>query len=301
LVEFSLDGMHDPLTELRRKGFDIGMTVGKKQVPGKKNTMMTDVFTVHSAYVDPGAETFRVVALMPVLASAASSSAAPATLNVVPMKLFLSDFMVVTSQDIQVLHPGWPSKAPWASASYLEHSYKGFVQGALVRAARSLWEACGVQAVKILSKPSRLVMASANIKKGMLAFVPETFKITALAKLEPGLGPVAKIVSELPPGVSSLWVLGQSFSDDFVAPAWAVKMTEDLASANMEWTTMRVTMAVVTDLPQAVIRTQSKYSTLQYAHTPACMHMCGSTVLYMPTRYYSTVRTSVVYAHSAVQ
>ena len=68
--------MHDPLTELRRKGFDIGMTVGNKLVPGK-NEMMTNVFTVHSAYVDSGAEGFRVVALMPVLALAASSSAAP--------------------------------------------------------------------------------------------------------------------------------------------------------------------------------------------------------------------------------
>ena len=284
MVEFSADGMHDPLTELRRKGFDIGMTVGNKLVPGK-NDMMTNVFTVHSAYVDSGAEGLRVVALMPVLALAASSSAAPPPLNVMPLKLFLTDFVVVTTQDIQVLHPGWPSKAPSASAMYLEHSYKGFVQGALSRAARSLFEASGMPPVKILSKPSRLVMASASIKKGMMALVPETFKITAMTKLEPGSGPVATIVSALPDGVPSLWALGQSFSDDFVAPAWAVKMSEDLESVNMEWSSMRVTMAVVTDLPQAVIRTQSTYSMRTNHRACVCAEVRYSTCAYSGVQY----------------
>ena len=284
MVEFSAGGVHGPLTELRRKGFDIGMTVGNKLVPGK-NEMMTNVFTVHSAYVDSGAEGFRMVALMPILASAVSSSSAPPPLNVMPLKPFLTQFMVVSTQDIQVLHTGWPSKAPSASAMYIEHSYKGFVQGALSRAARSLIEAFSMPPLKILSKPSRLVMASASVKKGMMALVPETFKITAMTKLETGSGPVATIVSALPDGVPSLWALGRSFSDDFVAPAWAVKMLEDPESVNMEWSSMRVTFAVVTDLPQAVIRTQSTYSTV-----------CAKTIVHAYVRKYG-----IVHAYNGVQ
>ncbi len=119
----------------------------------------------------------------------------------------------------------WQSKAPCRAASYNEAVCKAYVSIALQHVS-----SIAATELRVQVKPSKAVFADASFAPNKLVIVPETTKMTVVAD-EHQLSSFDCSVTV--GGVKTNIALMPSFSDTFVSPAWAVKVSDDPNSATV--------------------------------------------------------------------
>ena len=121
---------------------------------------------------------------------------------------------------------------PWAHIVYREAAYKAFVMAALSSIALGSTS----PKVKIVTKPSRKVLAEANYNKGELVMHFDNPKVSLIDKSKPPAVnakalPIVLSCSE--PGDKQVWIASPPLSSEIVVPAWSVAAASSDAPANM--------------------------------------------------------------------
>jgi hypothetical protein len=232
LQEFVDGKSTDGVAALRKAGFDVEETVGKK---GDESIWkITDV---------AGQDGKFNVVLVPF--GSTSGICGRVALNA-----FVGMYEKRAASSVVALHDGWPTKATSASASYSLRVAKSIISSAIALCGRSMR---ATSLVQIYAKPQRSVRATEMIPKTALALVPETFKVSHATGSDI-LPTNACIVGfdgrgHLDHIEDVKFYLTSAFSDDFVCPAWAVRSTSDVDKANMVWKTVDVSDVAVVTLP----------------------------------------------------
>ena len=163
----------------------------------------------------------------------------------VPMLKLGSDYEPRDVSKVREYHGGWPSKRPCVSKEYMESVMRSRIMAALHGLGlHQRGTALHLEdAVQILMKPTRCVIAKHTCAPGTVVLVPETFRISkreSSASREDLDGVTGDIVvgvkdqHNLTPGHE--YILGSPFHDSkFVSPCWAVRPTHEEKKVNMMW------------------------------------------------------------------
>ena len=150
------------------------------------------------------------------------------------------------------MHPGWP-KSYMSQQQYVVHVLKLRIMHSLHVASAS--HGHGVGSVNVYEKPSRRVRAIGFHNKGALVLVPNT--LTTKAKTQKDEVIDGEVCVKLPQvGLGGLdhvegmrFVLTPLLTKDLPCAAWAVRPTNEVAKANMCWSTMKVSTVAVAEGP----------------------------------------------------
>ena len=216
-----------PLALLRQKGFEVGSAVAASS-QGVLHRLLNFADTVAGVVV--------LVRLW--------SSDQSATMEV-PMSDFLDSWVVGDPKTQIEEHPGWPVHR----TSTLMAAQTLFAKGSVLAALGCLVSYLEKQVepatkVRILSKPSKKVLAAVDCDTGTIILGPDTTGVKAVPKsglvpvggLEPGGGDSSQVeVTFVPEDLSNAYFLTPCTGLENVSPLWCVGTTEDEDKANMVW------------------------------------------------------------------
>ena len=227
LEEYNAHGQReDDIASLRDLGFNIGGHVALKTSPN----IMDSLFCVRAP--EKGEVCLEQL------------STGVVTLRV-PMLKLGSDYEPRDVSKVREYHGGWPSKRPCVSKEYMESVMRSRIMAALHGLGLHQRETALhlEDAVQILMKPTRSVIAKHTCAPGTVVLVPETFRISkressvSREDLDGVTGDIVVGVKKqhnLTPGHE--YILGSPFADSkFVSPCWAVRHTSDEKKVNMMW------------------------------------------------------------------
>ena len=123
----------------------------------------------------------------------------------------------------------WANNRPASQVAYRDQIVKSYATIALANLAAIV--PCPKLRVQV--KPHKAVYSQVQIPAGKLVIVPETSRIALLAAGadQPPAGLLCKAPAEL---TEKMLFLLPQFGDSFASPAWAIRVTEDEATANTE-------------------------------------------------------------------
>jgi hypothetical protein len=212
-----------PLALLRQKGFEFGSAVASSSHDGLHRLLNF-------------AETLggTVVLVRP------WSSDRAATVEV-PMSEFLTHWVVGDPKTQIEDHPGWPGHR----TSSLLVARNLFAKGSVLAGLGFLFSYLEKKVepatkVRILSKPSKKVLAAIDCDTGTIILGPDTTGVKAVSKHgfapEPGGADSSLVeVSFLPEDPENAYFLTPCTGLENVSPLWCVATTEDEDKANMVW------------------------------------------------------------------
>jgi hypothetical protein len=222
----------DPLSLLRRHGFDLGS---------------------HAAF--PGEEAvFQIVgherqATGPVVLLRWAASGRPKGTGreaedhereeiKVKLEVFLSKWELKDLKTIVEQHPGWPEKRP----KYADNFRSLARRGAVLQALSHLYFTTGLDTenqVALFTKPVRKVEATSLAEVGSVVLLPEGNAVAAKPRGEPA-PPGAVEVKFVPEDSMHKYYILPCAWDGSVAPLWLVGTTPDEERANMAWSSVTV-------------------------------------------------------------
>jgi hypothetical protein len=210
----------DPLSVLRRHGFDLGMFVAAAgsdevfQIVGHKETEAGPLVSLRS---------YRV----------------PGRVDEKPLTEFLAAWAPKDVNAVEERHSAWPAGRPKALASFRSIVRRGIVLQALSHML-STAGADVEQQIAIITKPVRKVVATMPLEIGALVLLPESGRVEAKPRCDaPSPGAVeAKFVPE--DAANKYYVLPVNTAES-VAPLWLVGTTPSEEQANMVWGSAQVT------------------------------------------------------------
>lgn len=253
VLEYAADGtLIDGLGMLRRKGIDVGSWIAKKSTP-------KEVYLVIS--VDGTTVSLK-------------ASAEAVLVQKLPAKDVAVGFEPCAAPEM--LNEHWPKSRVAATDAWHQSIAKGMIVQALASAVHSL-DNPDIQ-VKVTVKPTKAVFATAPVKKGSLFFAPDADKLTKLVNVpsDKVSQPIVTLKSWLG---TEQWALALSAPANAVSLCASVRTTDVKAKANMEWTHLRVTSAVVPDMPASeVLSNTNSISCKERARlvanqSPSCFHI----------------------------
>ena len=229
LQEYGADGkLKDALGQLRRRGFDLGMTV-RKGTSGS-------VFRIRG-----------VSAAGQVELENCTAEKGAAGFDQVGHEEFLQAWVLCKEGSVLVAWDGWASATPKGSASYISFVLRGQVAWALHCAALACDADLG-ERILVFAKPHKMVKARAKLPKGSLVLVPETTAIQPASSD----GVCAVVVQKANQDKKHVFGLGPMCKEGFAVPAWCVRTTGQLDKANMAWASCTVTSVGVVQFPKEV-------------------------------------------------
>ena len=235
LQEYRDGRLVDTLATVRAKGFDGGSMVVKKDGPSNQTYEILDAKSgfVHVRQSQDSTEVK------------------------VPVEEFLQEYQMMDKQVAAPL-PGWPIDY-MCTKEYCVHVAKLRIMSALHAAAGSTSDA--VDNIVVLEKPKRTVVAKHALALSTLMLVPNALRISTQAVTEDDavlrISPVSIDIPQswqMPCLRDVRFSLVPFFSKEMPCPAWAVRTTDRLDMANMEWRFMVVSEVAVAEAPLQFVR-----------------------------------------------
>jgi len=232
LQEFRGKKLVDGESILRKDGYDLGNSVTSKASPDKA-WVIWDVLEYHDGE-------FEVV-----LREEGADEMKREKLDT-----FAKEFKLKDAKNFEVKHPKWPANQAGMGKLHLTMVTKCRIQTALHLVGMAVAERIDLTtALALLSKPQRSVKSLMEVKKGQLALTPHSMKIVSVTgKESPPEGSVEVLFKtgalEVP---GTRFYVPPSCSDEFLCPAWAVRVTHDQKQANMTWVSTTISDIAVVD------------------------------------------------------
>lgn len=168
----------------------------------------------------------------------------------VPVEEFLKEYEMMDKQAAAPL-PGWPIDY-MCTKEYSAHVAKLRIMSALHAAAASAPDA--VDNIVVLERPKRSVVAKHALALSTLMLVPNALRISTHEAADKGdSGQVSVDIPkswQMPCLRDVRFSLVPFFSKQMPCPAWAVRTTDKIDMANMEWRSMVVSEVAVAEAPK---------------------------------------------------
>ena len=263
LEEYRGGTLDDPLAEIRKAGFDLGVAVEPKRLPKEGEeasapASATYVITAASRYAAGGEKFVKL-----------KDQAGAET--EVPLPEFVAHYTIAGAKKKKAreVSDGWPEQAAAASDALKVLASKGAIAEALLVGARCAASVAGdkgiARYVDVLKSPARSVVATREIPPNSLVLTPETLTVRfteqgdwdkatpedrkkmglkVSLKTQPANDMRSRMMDLAEPGLFSLV---PHCSKDFQTPFWIVgaNRVTDAAKCNMAWSSYHVTPTAV--------------------------------------------------------
>ena len=263
LEEYSGGTLDDPLAEIRKAGFDLGVavepiTIRKEGEEASAPASATYVITAASR-TEAGGNKFVKL----------KDQAGAET--VVPLTEFVEHYTIAGAKKKKTreVADGWPQQAGADSDALKVLASKGAIAEALLVGARCAAGVAGdggiARYVDVLKAPARSVVATREIPPNSLVLTPDTLTVRFTEqtewdkatpedrkkmglkvglKTQPANDFRSRMMDLAKPGI---FTLSPTCNKDFVTPFWIVggNRVTDAAKCNMAWSTIRVTPTAV--------------------------------------------------------
>jgi hypothetical protein len=210
----------DPLTLLRRSGFDMGSYAAA----AADAEVVYQILSLELEITGP------VVVLRGYQQFGQNLK--------VKLDEFLANWTLKDLKTVVEQHPGWPANRPKSSVNFRPLARRGSV----LQALSHLYSSEGLDVenqVAIFTKPSRKVEATCLAEEGMVILLPEGTRVEAKPRHE--AAPAGALeVKFMPEDSLYKYYILPSTATDSVAPLWFVGTTPDEEAANMAWSTISV-------------------------------------------------------------